>query len=560
MLNLNLTLMKNLKLYTAIAFTLVLMLSITRAYAGHDVKLDVKHFATAPVIDGVSNDAVWATVDFVDIALESLAPEITAKFKVGWGGDATIYVLVERTDDDLVPYSSDFAVYAQEYISVHFDWGNFDADFDSTACWLRFKAAVEGTNSEIYADGRYNGWTPTMEGAYEAALKIDGDVQTLEMSIDLNKVMEMNEVQGTLLDFANGTKLGFEFEIGDAKENTYERTGMLFWADASGDQWNDPSLFGEINLLAPETGTVHPSNVRLNVKHFATAPVIDGVGDDNVWADVDFVDIALESLAPEITAKFKAGWKGASKIYVLVERTDDDLVPYSSDFAVYAQEYISVHFDWGNFDADFDSTACWLRFKAAVEGTNSEIYADGRYNGWTPTMEGAYEAAIKIEGDVQTLEIVVDLNKIMEINEVKGVPVAFTGGSNLGFDFEIGDAKANTYERIGMIFWADNSGNQWDDPSIFGALDLLGLTSVQDLSVQSFKVYPNPASDFIYIENLQDIAKIEIYNIVGMRIREINNVQQGNTIDIRDLSSGIYLINVYGTRGRYIGSQKIIVH
>jgi len=550
--------MKNLKLYTVFALSLVLILFMTKAYAGHDVKLDVKHFAATPVIDGVADDAVWATVDFVDIAEELDAPEITAQFKVGWGGDSKVYVLVERTDADLVPYSADYAIYAQEYIMVCFDWGNFDTDFDSTACWLRFKVAEEGTNSEILVDARYNGWTPVMEGAYEAAVKIAGDVQTLEMVVDLNKVMEVNEVQGNPVEFKAGTKLGFEYEIGDAIAETYERVGMIFWADNSGDQWNDASLFGELNLLAPETGPAHPAEVRLDINHFADAPIIDGVGDDVVWSDIDFVDIAEENGSPEISAKFKAGWKGASKVYVLVERTDDDLVPYSADHAIYAQEYIMVCFDWGNFDTDYDSTACWLRFKVAEEGTNAEILVDARYNGWTPVMEGAYEAAVKIEGNVQTLEMVVDLNKVMEINEVQGDPVAFTDGYNLGFEFEIGDAIAETYERVGMIFWADNSGDQWNDASLFGALDLLGPTSVQDLSVHSFLLYPNPASDFIYIDNLQDISKVEIYNIVGMRIREINNVQQGNAIDIRDLSTGIYLINIFDAGG-YIGSQKIIV-
>ena len=302
----------------------------------------------------------------------------------------------------------------------------------------------------------------------------------------------------------------------------------------------------EISELG-EFGLIDHLTKNIELKHKST---IYGVGDDAVWADIDFTDITLQNGAPEITAKFKAGWKGASKVYVLVERTDEDLVAYSSDYAIYAQEYFLVCFDWGNFDADFDSTACWLRFKAATEGKDSVIYTDARYFGWTPNMKGAYEAAVKIEGDVQTLEMVLDINKVMENNEVQGVPVAFAGGYNIGFEFEIGDAKENTYERIGMIFWADNSGDQWNDPSIFGALDLLGLTSVRDLSVHSFRIYPNPATDYFYIESLQDISKIEIYNVMGMRVRVINDIQQGSTINISDLSTGIYLINLYGSRGQ----------
>jgi hypothetical protein len=61
-------------------------------------------------------------------------------------------------------------------------------------------------------------------------------------------------------------------------------------------------------------------------------------------------------------------------------------------------------------------------------------------------------------------------------------------------------------------------------------------------------IYPNPATETMTIEALQK-AVIEIMNIEGQRIKTINDVGTKMTIDIGDLSNGVYIIKATTDKG-----------
>ncbi|MDN3676454.1 T9SS type A sorting domain-containing protein [Flavobacterium paronense] len=68
----------------------------------------------------------------------------------------------------------------------------------------------------------------------------------------------------------------------------------------------------------------------------------------------------------------------------------------------------------------------------------------------------------------------------------------------------------------------------------------LGLSEVQNYS---FKVYPNPAFDFVTILNATEtIQSIQIYNQLGQFIK--NGTLIGDQLDIRDLQTGLYYIKI----------------
>jgi hypothetical protein len=59
-------------------------------------------------------------------------------------------------------------------------------------------------------------------------------------------------------------------------------------------------------------------------------------------------------------------------------------------------------------------------------------------------------------------------------------------------------------------------------------------------------IYPNPASEFIHISNFEsDFSKKQVYftDILGQTITILNNEDQNNW-DIKDLSPGIYFMNI----------------
>ncbi len=78
---------------------------------------------------------------------------------------------------------------------------------------------------------------------------------------------------------------------------------------------------------------------------------------------------------------------------------------------------------------------------------------------------------------------------------------------------------------------------------------------VGDNIVDAFSIYPNPASTTIYVENVKglEIRSVKLYDILG---RNTNVKLIDNTINIENLSKGIYMLNIVTEDGSL--TKKII--
>lgn len=79
----------------------------------------------------------------------------------------------------------------------------------------------------------------------------------------------------------------------------------------------------------------------------------------------------------------------------------------------------------------------------------------------------------------------------------------------------------------------------------------LQIQGIENRTVQAIKVYPNPANDFVNLENCKN-AYYELYNIQGMLIQsgQVNNSER---IDVSSLSSGSYIVKVINNGQLNIG-------
>lgn len=81
--------------------------------------------------------------------------------------------------------------------------------------------------------------------------------------------------------------------------------------------------------------------------------------------------------------------------------------------------------------------------------------------------------------------------------------------------------------------------------------------SIDDNLVSNFRVYPNPAKDFINIESSSAaITSVAIYDLLGKQVRAENNLQN-NKMDISDIASGIYLMKINSDLGSL--TRKIVI-
>jgi hypothetical protein len=74
-------------------------------------------------------------------------------------------------------------------------------------------------------------------------------------------------------------------------------------------------------------------------------------------------------------------------------------------------------------------------------------------------------------------------------------------------------------------------------------------------------IAPNPTKDFIVIRhNLSgnNIINIELYDLNGKKMLSKNNVTNGERIAVSQLAGGMYILKIYNSGGKIIGSEKII--
>jgi hypothetical protein len=78
-----------------------------------------------------------------------------------------------------------------------------------------------------------------------------------------------------------------------------------------------------------------------------------------------------------------------------------------------------------------------------------------------------------------------------------------------------------------------------------------GVTSVPQRSIPEIKIYPNPVSDILLVENNEILKSITISNVVGQKIRTISDINERKAeINMSNLQGGIYIITSVDITGQ----------
>ena len=82
------------------------------------------------------------------------------------------------------------------------------------------------------------------------------------------------------------------------------------------------------------------------------------------------------------------------------------------------------------------------------------------------------------------------------------------------------------------------------------------------LQPKSIKFYPNPATTVINFELLkanQREMTLQVYNFVGKKVYELNNVNQKTALSLTEFYRGVYIFQLRDKAGRIIESGKFQV-
>lgn len=97
----------------------------------------------------------------------------------------------------------------------------------------------------------------------------------------------------------------------------------------------------------------------------------------------------------------------------------------------------------------------------------------------------------------------------------------------------------------------------WGGPA---AEDRWGIAGTEDINAESITVFPNPASEIIWIGNSTavDVEKYSVYDMSGRLVLQSNFYNSEKKIDVSDLNQGVYLLEL-NAEGKKL-TKKIMVH
>ncbi|WP_298512274.1 T9SS type A sorting domain-containing protein [uncultured Kordia sp.] len=136
-----------------------------------------------------------------------------------------------------------------------------------------------------------------------------------------------------------------------------------------------------------------------------------------------------------------------------------------------------------------------------------------------------------IDGDLVT-------NGVLNIATIDGFIPATTDS------FTIISYTGNLSGEFANVNLGANLSNFALDYTLPGQIRLVHQTvlSIEEATIESLQVFPNPTNDIIYIRSLDKIDKVEVYNLLG---KQILSTSKTDSVDLGRLAKGLYLVKVY---------------
>ncbi len=93
---------------------------------------------------------------------------------------------------------------------------------------------------------------------------------------------------------------------------------------------------------------------------------------------------------------------------------------------------------------------------------------------------------------------------------------------------------------------ANGNGQFTGDQVVTGDSGSVSSLAIEAEAFLNFSMYPNPSSDFLTVQlpSGTDIAQVGVYDYTGRLMVSQKVTQQSNTVDVKDLSNGLYVVKV----------------
>ena len=126
-------------------------------------------------------------------------------------------------------------------------------------------------------------------------------------------------------------------------------------------------------------------------------------------------------------------------------------------------------------------------------------------------------------------------------------PATGTADLNLSYNYNL----ASIFFNFGVTGAIAGEKTYYFDDMMFGA-----ALATKSFSAKNLKMYPNPAKNNLTIDGINSIDNIEVYNIIGQRVINLNPKSNSVTINVSGLQNGLYVVKT--TVGGSVASSKFV--
>ncbi len=168
----------------------------------------------------------------------------------------------------------------------------------------------------------------------------------------------------------------------------------------------------------------------------------------------------------------------------------------------------------------------------------------------TVTEDATYRAEFAIDRFTITVE---------SADEAMGT-VSEGGTYDYGSEIQISATARDGYQ---FVSWGD--GNT-DNPRTIAVVtdatyiaSFVSVVGIEEASALEVNLFPNPATDILNITSSETISEIEIVNTLGQVVKRIEVNSDNAVCNVEDLTSGVYVVRIYGNPYTSTGSVSGIM-
>ncbi len=208
---------------------------------------------TTPVIDGVSNDAIWTKCNWHPINELWLGEKYTAedfqgKYKLSWTKEA-LYMLVEIQDDVLLDQNKNPLMrwWADDCVEIFIDEDNSGGNHQYNHNAFAYHVALDGNVVDMAPDE-----SPKLYNNHVQSKKITNGTKTIwELKILLFNDSYKDDEKNNPVKLSSGKKVGFAIAYCD-NDASIERENFIGSIPVLGGNkdrgWIDANIFGTLLL------------------------------------------------------------------------------------------------------------------------------------------------------------------------------------------------------------------------------------------------------------------------------------------------------------------------